>query len=1094
MDKLKETHLNCIGIIAISVATLMLILVIVLPIMLKTKQKNDFTTKSLPNLDNIHLWAKFPGDLKSTLIHKYGIFDYKSISDNKYQIEIKSNFSIEEKVSYDNFTQNEEKNTIYFYTNRTYNYSDEKSNDDNKINSINMGLFETLESMTYPPLHKVGINSINYLLTRVLIEPDLFIRELFTYNLLNEINETIITNKILKNIPSEKVEKIISKNETYINYSLNSTHGVFEWVKIMGIKDKIEKANWLSDLFELNQNEISSILENDDAYLITEYKKYNVELANKFNCENKEKCGVELLYEHFVNGSVIPTLYPEIKDYLSLNNFLETKFYPFDKTPEMKIYFDNEFINYLPKEDENYNNYAPSKEQLISLLKKDSENCLLSPNNSIYFIYLNKTKDPMKEQQYYLNLTNNKILFLTKYLYEFLPNVLLYPEINVQNNKNIEDDPIYVDPIAKTVAVMSQNIADKTYKLMTEKLDLDLYNYILIESIKNNLKEKTHFETLDELCPTLMQMVLDDGKKVNKICSDTNISLNSEESLYNWMEPFYCFYDKNSSKCNMYIIDYLKDLVYITDEEIKKIFSEDYLGGAFKYGLESIHNNYNCGVRCEEKGYLLKLQYWTGIVTSNPPSPFIKTDTIQDWFPVKFEYPVEISYYIKKYGYNETITEEDIDFIIKLVSENEDKYDLENSNTLIQQIELEKHYSLYIYNKEQSSLINLFNFLVDALVFREELNYNEKEISQLLLTEYSSIKNLIQGNNEEDEKWLKYLKSGNYFDNFKPNIDKTTELDIGINLDTKEQENFDFDYYGIFTKKSNYDKRKINEMNNLTTLNIKKNEYDFLKKDNINLLFPLYDYESLLGDRKFSDGFQYDHSLQVIYFYDIISSRPLRFKYIKEQDYKDKITCRRYDLDTDNLSADMNEYYDKGNKNAFISQKLNKPYIISADFNILKKYEYNNYKLNDDEKVDNYICLDPITDMVIDSNINLIYAIYTRKYGFINKNIVNEEIYPIFTYQRKYDVEVNSYEKQFPGITEYNRNMTVFIIIGVIVIIIFIVVAVLAFFYLHKKLHNKDNNEERKESLAPLTESEFKSSRETGKKADNINSVATNAQ
>ena len=1094
MDKLSNNHLNCIGIIAISIATLMLILVIVLPIMLKTKQKNDFTAKSLPNLNNIDLWAKFPGHLKSTLIHKYGFLDYKLTSENKYQIEIKSNISIEEKVSYDNFSQNEEKNTIYFYTNRTYNYTEDKSNDDNKINSINMGLFETLESMTYPPLHKVGINSIHLLLTRVLVEPDLFIRELFTYNLLNEIkkDETIIKNKILNNIPSEKVEKIISKNETYINYSLSSNHGVFEWVKILGLKDKIEKANWLSDLFELTEDEIYSILENDNAYLITEYKKYNSDLANQFNCENKEKCDIELLYEHLVNGTVIPTLYPELKDYLSLNNYLETKYYPFDKTPEMKLYFDNEFINYIPKEEQNYNNYAPSKEQLNSLLKTDSENCLLSANNSIYLIYLNKTKDPMKDEKYYLNLTSNKILFLSKYLYEFLPKVFLYPEINVQN-KILGDEPINVDPIAKTVSAMSQNIADKTYKLMS---NLDLYNYMLMSLIKFNLKEKTHYEQYDELCPIIMQKILDDGKKVHKICSDENIGFNSDESLKKWMEPFYCFYyDKNSTKCNMYIIDYLQNLVYITDEELNEIFSDNYLGGAFKHGLETLQNIYKCGDRCEEKGYFVKLQYWKGNITSNAPSPFIKTDTIQDWFPQKFDYPVEISYYIKKYGYDETVTEEDIDFIIKLTSDTDNKYDLESSNSLVQQLELEKQYSLYINNIKQSSLINLINFLIDALVFREDIYNNENEVNQFLLTEYSSIKNLIQGNNEEDEKWVKYLKSGNYFENYKPNLDKTTGLDVGINLDTKKQENFDFDYYGIFTKNTNYDKRKINEMNNLTTLNIKKSEYDYLKKNYINLYLPLYDYESLLGERKFSDGFQYDHSLKVLYFYDIISSRPLRFKFTKEQDYKDTITCRRYDLDIDNLAADMNEYYDKENKNAFITQKLNKPYMVSADFNILKKYEYN-YKLNDDDKkMDNYICVDPITDMVINSNINLIYAINTRKYGYINKNIVNEEIYPVFTYQRKYDVEVNSYEQQFPGITEYNRNMTVFIVIGVIVIILFIAVAVLAFYCLHKRLHNKGTEDDRKESLAPLSDSEFKTSgRDSGKKADNINSVATNQQ
>ena len=1094
MDKLSNNHLNCIGIISVTIATIMLILVIVLPIMLKTKQRNDFTKKSSPSLDNIDLWAKFPGDINSTLIHNYGIFNYKlnPESDIKkpYQIEIKSNFSIKEEVSYKNFFNDEKENTIYFYTNRTYTL-DQKKYEETKINSINMGLFETLETITHPTLYKIGINSINYLLTRVLIEPDLFIRELFTCYLLNEIkkDQTIITDTILNNIPNYKIEKLISQEGKYINYSLNSNNGLFEWIKILGLQNKISKANWLKELFELTEEEISSILEDENAYLVTEFKKYNNNLVSKFNCE--EKCGIELLYEQLINGTVISTLFSGtgVNDYLSLNEYLNIKYYYFDKTPEMKFYYENEFKKNIDiKDDEDkYNVYSPSKEQLESLLKQDSQNCLLRLNNSIYFIYKNKTK----EQKYFPDLTNNQIIFLSKYFYEFLPEIFLYPKIYIPNNQNLEDEFIKLDPVSKTVSIMFQNIVDKTYKLMTD-IDINLYDHVLMSLIKNNLEEKTHYDKLEELCPIIMQKILDDGKKVNTICSDENIKLNSEESLYKWMQPFYCYYKgMNDTQCNTYIIDYLKDLVYISEEEINKIFSEDYLGGAFKFGLESIKNNYKCEDRCDEKGYLMKLQYWTGNVTLNAPEPLVKTDTIKDWFPEKFKYAPEISFYKQKYNYTETLTEEDIDFIINLVSESENKFDLDNSNSLNQSLYLEKEYTLYMNNKKTSSLLNHIDFLIDIFYFKNESNniINENENSQSILTEYSSVNNLIQGNNEEDKKWLLYLKSGNYFDNFKPNITKTTGLDIGVNLETKKQDNLNFDYYGISTQNDN-DKRKINKMNDLTTLNIKKKEYDYLQKNYIDIISPLFNYQTLLGDRKFSDGFQYANSLRYIYFYDIISSRPLRFKYIEDQIYEDKISCQRYDLDIDELSADVNEYYDKeiSNNKAMLTQKVNKPFTIVADFNILKNYDY---KLNDNE-IKNYICLDPITDMVIDSKINLIYGIYSRKFGFINKNIENDAIYPIFTYQRNYDVEVNSYEAQFPGITEYRKNMTVFIIIGVIVILLFVAIAVFAFCYLRRRLNNK-NGPELKESLAQLTDSEL---RETENKENkNINSItASNAR
>lgn len=158
--------------------------------------------------------------------------------------------------------------------------------------------------------------------------------------------------------------------------------------------------------------------------------------------------------------------------------------------------------------------------------------------------------------------------------------------------------------------------------------------------------------------------------------------------------------------------------------------------------------------------------------------------------------------------------------------------------------------------------------------------------------------------------------------------------------------------------------------------------------------------------------------------------------------------------------------------------------MISADFDNLKKFNY-----NVKDKVDNYICVDPITDMVVDSNINLIYSINTRKFGYLNKNFKNEEIYPVFTYQRKYEIEVESYEDQFPGVTEIDRNMTVFIIFGVLVIVICIVIAVLAFYLLNKKL-KQSNKESLKQSLVPLSDSEFKSSADPeAKEVINSNSV-----
>ena len=159
----------------------------------------------------------------------------------------------------------------------------------------------------------------------------------------------------------------------------------------------------------------------------------------------------------------------------------------------------------------------------------------------------------MEQKVYYLDLTYDKINFLSDYFYDFLPNILLYPEIIENNDKNDEDKKLTIDPIAKTVSTMIQTIADKTYKLIYK---LDLYNYILKKVIFDNLKEKIKYQEIDEICPIIMQKVFDDGKKVNKICTDPNLAFDSEDSLYKWVAPYYCLSDKkDESKCDMTIIE-----------------------------------------------------------------------------------------------------------------------------------------------------------------------------------------------------------------------------------------------------------------------------------------------------------------------------------------------------------------------------------------------------------------------------------------------------------------------------------------------------------------------------------------------------------
>jgi hypothetical protein len=79
----------------------------------------------------------------------------------------------------------------------------EKSKQANdSIKSINLGMFELLESFSNPSIYQKGINSILYLFNKVLNTPELFIKKIFSFDLFTTLltNETLVRETILKDI------------------------------------------------------------------------------------------------------------------------------------------------------------------------------------------------------------------------------------------------------------------------------------------------------------------------------------------------------------------------------------------------------------------------------------------------------------------------------------------------------------------------------------------------------------------------------------------------------------------------------------------------------------------------------------------------------------------------------------------------------------------------------------------------------------------------------------------------------------------------------------------------------------------------------
>ena len=101
--------------------------------------------------------------------------------------------------------------------------------------------------------------------------------------------------------------------------------------------------------------------------------------------------------------------------------------------------------------------------------------------------------------------------------------------------------------------------------------------------------------------------------------------------------------------------------------------------------------------------------------------------------------------------------------------------------------------------------------------------------------------------------------------------------------------------------------------------------------------------------------------------------------------------------------------------------------------------------------------MDSFTNEVVQSKINLVYSIYSKNYGYINPNIENEKIYPVFVYQKVFEVDNKSYLDNFPDITFYSDFKMLFLIIGIVLIVIFIIITLIAFVVIHKIIIKNEN-------------------------------------
>ena len=984
----KKYWLIC-GIVAGIISLLMFIFIFALPPAKKSSANSDSKEHSTPKQDNINLWASFPGDLNTKTYHNFGILEY---SEDMKSASTKAQIKLEEQTQYENIEFGDK---IEFEAVNKYIISEDNSENKNgKFNGLSLGAFETLETLSNPKDYQQGINSIFYLIQKAFQSSDIFIRHLYSYSTRKSLTDDEIRNNILKNIDKERQDKIINGES---EYCLKTALGFDHWVKLIDNDEAISKATWLKELFGLKDDEIKTIFSKEE-YLYTNWIACNLKLAEKF-CGKKDKCGNEIIYEQLIDGKVVNYVLEENKNSLTdLYAAIKKEYYPFESSPELFNYFNI----YKAKHSEatDYKDYTLTAEQLELLIDENSEKSLLSSNKSIEFLTKLASNDPKSIANNYG--INEKIpQFIKEYIYEYLPKLFIYREFK-------EGDKTYtINPFVKLFSNMAFDANKKTYyqinKLKIENFFKKIYTTLVFKELQNSVLIKDMGYDDEDFCYLIVQTALDDGRKALKICHDPITTIKSKDDVLKWQEPYSCVMESKTD-CNMTLINHIKEIVYITEEEIKKLYESYNFGKIINEYYKSLSGA--CGDKCSDDNYLFKIQFWKSSLTKD--LPFGKScDSLSEVLPELIPEPFELNYYFKKKKISEDIPESSIELLMTITPSTDNNILSEDNFLAFNNLyELEKKF-VKALNQNDAKDFRLFELLNGALIFDTPRK------------EYDSIEHYLQGNEKEDKSYIEYLSKGEYFNNYNPGIKKTTGFNFGIDLDSGKATSMNYDNYTIDTETL----RKIVDINGLQFMNMKKEEYDYISKKNILVIEPSMNYDKLNGDKAYIDGFQYNHEDDTIYYLDKISSGVYKFTFKEEVDYKDDVTCRKYNLDTTSLDS---------NNNNVISQKLNKPFAILANKEGLK------VDIKDEIKTDNYICVEPYSNMVIDSKINFIYSLNTKNYGYLYYLLPKEATnYPMFIYNKEYTVEIESFNKAFPSIKSYHSFKKTILIIGIIFTILF---------------------------------------------------------
>ncbi len=200
------------------------------------------------------------------------------------------------------------------------------------------------------------------------------------------------------------------------------------------------KVDFLSNNFELSQLDMNNII-GKQSYLYRFYQYFLSYLKYNFRCYNDKDCLNQLIYKQLFDGSVTKKLdIDNIKDlYFNINS----TYYPFIKTPEIKNYYETDFklkmrqLNNTKFENKSFEEIGIDVEIVKSLISGNSTS-LLQTQNAIDFLFYNYTKNLYSSYLKFNIQTLDQLIFFTDYFSNFIPSLYLYPTFEI-----IREDQIH---------------------------------------------------------------------------------------------------------------------------------------------------------------------------------------------------------------------------------------------------------------------------------------------------------------------------------------------------------------------------------------------------------------------------------------------------------------------------------------------------------------------------------------------------------------------------------------------------------------------------------------------------------------------------